>query len=116
MQSAVHRTGRVQSGDVSLFYRAFGHAGKTPLLIAHGMSYFSYDWIPAAEALSADREVVAADTRGFGESDWSPVGDNSIPALARDVMALVDHFGWKPVEARRHGRVRREDIAGARCP
>ena len=97
MQSAIHRTGRVQSGDVSLFYRAFGQAGKTPVLIAHGMSYFSYDWIPAAEALSADREVVAADTRGFGESDWSPAGDNSVPALARDVMALVDHFRWEQV-------------------
>jgi len=97
MQTEVQRTGRVQSGDVSLHYRAFGRPGKTPLLIAHGMSYFSYDWIPAAEALSRDREIVAADTRGFGESDWSPSGDNSIPTLARDVMTLVDHFGWKQV-------------------
>lgn len=97
MQSAVQRTGRVPSGDVNLFYRAFGQPGKPPLLIAHGMSYFSYDWIPAAEALATDREVVAADTRGFGESDWSPTGDNSVPALARDVMAVVDHFGWKQV-------------------
>lgn len=97
MQAAAQRTGRVQSGDVSLFYRAFGQPGKTPLLIAHGMSYFSYDWIGAGEALSSDREVVAADTRGFGESDWSPSGDNSVPALARDIMALVNHFGWKEV-------------------
>lgn len=92
-----HRTGRVRSGDVSLFYRAFGQPGKIPLLIAHGMSYFSYDWIPAAARLCADREVVAADTRGFGESDWSPTGDNSVPALSRDLIALVTHFGWKDV-------------------
>ena len=38
MQSEVQRTGRVQSGDVSRHYRAFGRPGKTPLLIAHGMS------------------------------------------------------------------------------
>lgn len=93
--SKQHRTGRVQSGDVSLFYRAFGQPGKTPLLIAHGMSYFSYDWIDAAAALCVDREVVAADTRGFGESDRSPTGDNSVPALARDIIAILDHLGWQ---------------------
>lgn len=96
MDASAHQTGRVSSGDVSLFYRSFGQAqGKTPLLIAHGLSYFSYDWIDAAAALSTDRQVVAMDTRGFGDSDWSASGDYSVPTLAGDIIAVIDHLGWK---------------------
>jgi pimeloyl-ACP methyl ester carboxylesterase len=45
MTVAKHRTGTVTSGDVELFYRAFGRPGATPILIVHGLSFFSYDWI-----------------------------------------------------------------------
>lgn len=88
-------TGRVRSGDVSLFIRRFGEPGATPILVQHGLSFFSYDWIEAAGALAADREVVAMDMRGFGDSDFSPGGDYSLAAFARDTMALADHFGWR---------------------
>ncbi len=95
MDVPTHRTGRVSSGEISLFYRLFDRTGgKTPLLIAHGLSYFSYDWIEAAAALSADRQVVVMDTRGFGDSDWSAGGDYAVPTLARDIVAALDHFGW----------------------
>ena len=37
----MQRNGRVNSGDVSLFYRAFGTRGR----LMHGANYFdSYDW------------------------------------------------------------------------
>lgn len=90
-----HETGYVRSGDVQLFYRRFGRPAKTPLLMAHGLSYFSYDWIDAATALGADRCVAAVDTRGFGDSEWSASGDYSVPTLAGDILALLDHFEWK---------------------
>ena len=68
-----HQTGRVNSGDVSIFYRAFGARGRTPILVMHGANYFdSYDWIGVAGALASDREVVAFDRRGWGESDLEP--------------------------------------------
>src|SRR5262249_34870153 len=55
---AMQRNGRVNSGDVSIFYRAFGARGRTPILLMHGANYFdSYDWIGVAEALASDREV-----------------------------------------------------------
>jgi esterase len=104
VDAPVQQTGRVRSGDVSLFYRLFGETrgqahgqldGRTPLVIAHGLSYFSYDWIEAASALAADRQVVAVDTRGFGDSDWSASGDYGVPTLARDLIAVLDQFGWK---------------------
>jgi pimeloyl-ACP methyl ester carboxylesterase len=97
MSIPAHDTGRVRSGDVELFYRGFGQAGKTPLLIAHGLSYFSYDWIEPAAALATDRTVVAADTRGFGDSDWSASGDYGVPTLARDLVTLLDHLRWPRV-------------------
>jgi len=49
-----HQTGRVSSGDMDIFYRRPGTPGRTPLLIVHGLSYFSYDWLPVAQALGAE--------------------------------------------------------------
>jgi esterase len=93
------RTGRVNSGDVSLFYRVFGSPGKTPIIILHGSNYYdSYDWIGVASALASDREVVTPDRRGWGESTWSPSKDYSRDALLDDVLAVVGRMGWqKPI-------------------
>lgn len=90
-----HDTGRCSSGEVSIFYRRLGRRRATPVLLVHGLSYFSYDWLEVAHALSADREVVAMDMRGFGDSDWSKQKDYSVPAMAGDVVNLLDHLGWK---------------------
>jgi pimeloyl-ACP methyl ester carboxylesterase len=91
-----HTTGKFQSGDVGIFYRLFGqnqpNAG-TPLVIVHGLSFFSYDWIEPASALSTDRQVAVIDMRGFGDSDWP--GNYTVPAVAGDIVALLDHLGWK---------------------
>lgn len=87
-------TGRVRSGDVEIFYRKFGPPGRIPVLIVHGLSYFSYDWIDAASQVAHDREVVAIDMRGFGESDWSPTRDYKLETLSNDVIAVLDALGW----------------------
>ena len=95
-----HRTGRVNSGDVSIFYRAFGARGRTPIMVMHGANYFdSYDWIGVAGALAHDREVVAFDRRGWGESSWSPSKDYSLDAHMSDALAaghLHGPFGVRP--------------------
>jgi len=95
-----HRTGTVQSGDVALFYRAFGPessaGGKTPLIILHGSNYFdSYDWIGVASGISQGRQVVTFDHRGFGRSGWSEYKDYSLDALFSDIVSVSAHFGWK---------------------
>lgn len=95
MSRSESTTGRVQSGDVNLLFRRFGRPGATPVLILHGLSFFSYDWIGVAQSLAADREVVALDMRGFGDSDFSPRGDYSVAAFAADVIAVLDHLGWR---------------------
>ena len=43
-------TERVPSGDVEIFYRKSGRPGRTPVLIVHGLSFFSYDWAKPADA------------------------------------------------------------------
>ncbi len=104
-----HRTGRINSGDVSIFYRHFGAKGRTPILIMHGANYFdSYDWIGVAGALATDREVVAFDRRGWGESSWSPSKDYSIDAHASDALTIASQLGWDQVIVMGHsasGRV-----------
>jgi esterase len=90
-----HRTGLVPSGDVKLHFRQFGDKGKTPLVFVHGLSFFSYDWIEIASALATDREVVAIDMRGFGDSGWSEAKDYSVPTMANDLVAVANHFDWR---------------------
>jgi pimeloyl-ACP methyl ester carboxylesterase len=109
-----HRIGRVESGDVSIFYRAFGSRGATPIVIMHGANYFdSYDWIGVAGALASDREVVAFDRRGWGESNWSPSKDYSLDAHVSDAMAVVSHMGWSQVIFMGHSASGRVVISAA---
>jgi pimeloyl-ACP methyl ester carboxylesterase len=98
MADAEHRTARVNSGDVNLFYRIFGKPGATPILILHGSNYYdSRDWIEVAAALATDREVVTPDRRGWGESTWSPSKDNSLDALIDDMLAVIGAMKWQKV-------------------
>lgn len=101
MDASLHQTGKIQSGDIALFYRAFGlessSRGRTPIIILHGSNYFdSYDWIGVACGLArSHRPVVVFDHRGFGLSDWSKDKDYSLDALFSDIMNVSAHFGWK---------------------
>ena len=73
--------------------------GQTPVVFVHGLSHFSYDWVPVAGALG--REAACLDLRGFGDSDWC--GDYSVPAMAGDLGALLDHLGWEKAIVVGHG-------------
>jgi esterase len=90
-----HKTGRARSGELQIHFRRLGAPGGTPVLIVHGLSYFSWDWLEVAQALGAQREVIAMDMRGFGDSDWSAAQDYSVPAMAQDIVAVLDHAGWQ---------------------
>ncbi|MGE5639589.1 MAG: alpha/beta fold hydrolase [Clostridia bacterium] len=81
------------SSGLRIAYRRLGKPGDVPLLIVHGLSYTSADWLSVAERLGNEREVICIDMRGFGESDWSPAKDYSVPAMAGDIVAVLDHAG-----------------------
>lgn len=93
--AVAHQAGNCRSGDVTLHFRRLGTPGRTPMLLVHGLSYFSWDWLEVAAALGAERECVALDQRGFGDSTWSPSQDYSVPAMAQDLANLLDHLGWR---------------------
>lgn len=93
MDSA-HDIASFKSEGLNLTYRRFGKPGKTPVLLLHGLLYFSYDWIATAVGLATDREIVALDQRGFGDSDWSATKDYKVADYARDAKNLIDHLGW----------------------
>lgn len=125
MTLPAHATGKVRSGDVSIFYRRFGQPGAVPVLIVHGLSYFSYDWIIPAVRIATDREVVAIDMRGFGQSDRSSSRDYKLETLSLDVIAVLDSLGWSKAILMGHsfgGRValatagwKPERVAGLIC-
>ena len=84
------------STSPSIHYRRLGKdRGQTPNLIVHGLSYFSHDWLGVGEALGAEREVILMDMRGFGDSDWSPSRDYSVPAMGQDIVAVLEHAKWQ---------------------
>ncbi len=88
-----HQTGTARSGELALNYRRLGRPGGTPLVFVHGLSFFSWDWLEAAQALAPDREAACMDMRGFGDSGRA--ADYSVPAMAGDIGALMDHLGWQ---------------------
>jgi pimeloyl-ACP methyl ester carboxylesterase len=90
-----HQTGNARSGDLAIHYRRLGNRALTPILMVHGLQYFSWDWLPVAHALGAEREVICMDMRGFGDSDWSAQKDYSVPSMAQDVVAVLDHVDWQ---------------------
>ncbi|HEU4925137.1 MAG TPA: alpha/beta hydrolase [Burkholderiales bacterium] len=63
----------------------------------HGLQYFSWDWLPVAQALGDEREVLCMDMRGFGDSDWSAQKDYSVPSMVQDIVAVLDHVDWQRV-------------------
>jgi esterase len=100
-----HRTGTVASGDVTLFYRRFGAPGATPVLILHGANYFdSADWQSIALGLAGQREIVAYDQRGFGESTWSTSKNYSNDANIEDILTMLDCLGWNRAVLMGHSR------------
>ena len=56
VSGGAHATGYAHAGGgdapVRIFYRLFGAPGATPVLIVHGLSFFSWDWIGAATRLA----------------------------------------------------------------
>jgi pimeloyl-ACP methyl ester carboxylesterase len=98
-----------------------------PLLLLHPLGGSLVVWEPVTEELSRQREVIAADMPGFGDSP--PLADGADPtpeALADGVAAFLDSLGidaahiggnslgaWVALELAKRGRAR--SVTGL-CP
>lgn len=63
---------------------------RPPLVMAHGWMDVAASFQFVVDALAAERCVFALDWRGFGLSDWPPVGSYWFPDYLADLDALLD--------------------------
>lgn len=78
----------------SLWYEIRGQG--EPLLLHHGYTASRVNWMPVAQRLQADYQVILMECRGTGESEHTPTGYH-LSQYAADVVGLLDHLGFDRV-------------------
>ena len=89
---------------VELAATSFGKKGDPVVVLMHGAGQTRHSWRKAGLCLAASGwHAIAVDTRGHGDSDWSPDGDYSVDTLVSDLIAIIAHVATggmqKPVLA-----------------
>jgi pimeloyl-ACP methyl ester carboxylesterase len=65
-----------------------------PVVFIQGVGIHGAGWAPQVDALAGEFTCLWFDNRGIGGSVGS--SDNlSVPIMARDALALMDHLGWE---------------------
>jgi pimeloyl-ACP methyl ester carboxylesterase len=83
--------GDLLSNGIRIHYRRTGSGDKPALILLHGFSDNGLCWLPVAQALEADYDIIMPDARGHGRSE-APVGPYGI-VMADDVAGLADVLG-----------------------
>jgi pimeloyl-ACP methyl ester carboxylesterase len=88
------QTGDIVANGIRIHYlRSGGAAGaKPPLILLHGATDNGACWLPVAEQLTDDFDVLLPDARGHGLSDAPPDGFASAQRAA-DTVGLIDALG-----------------------
>jgi haloacetate dehalogenase len=100
------------AGEVELFARTGGDAGKPPLLLLHGYPQTHAMWHRVARLLAADFRLVIPDLRGYGDSAKpgpaeTPAEDHALHskrAMAADMVALMRGLGHERFLVAGHDR------------
>jgi pimeloyl-ACP methyl ester carboxylesterase len=77
-------------GRFRIRYREIGRG--TPVLFLHGRSSSLNAWSWMGDSLAVDYHVIAIDERGAGESTKSGDASDYGPAMAQDVIGVLDHL------------------------
>jgi len=83
----------VEANGLKLHYLDWGTAGKTPLVMLHGLRGHAHSWDDVSAALFADFHVLALDQRGRGDTDWAPGGDYSTDSFVADLRGFTKALG-----------------------
>src|SRR3954451_1855706 len=88
--------GRQENIDARLAYSRLG-AGE-PLVLLHGQGLSRRSWNPVVTELARERDVIAVDLPGHGDSPRQPQGAGNTPLdQARAVAELLDQLGLASV-------------------
>ncbi len=92
--STVTRAGRIQVGDISIFFRRYGSG--LPVLLLHGGFTFSQSWAGQIKALASHHDVIAMDSRGHGHTT---LGSKPMTygQMAEDAAGLIERLQLGPV-------------------
>ena len=86
------------SEDLRIVGESFGDPTGMPVLFLHGGGQTRHSWNAACHRMAErDGYALAVDTRGHGDSDWSPSGDYTMDRLSADLRRIIDQWGVKPV-------------------
>lgn len=79
-----------------MYYELHGEQGP-PVLLVMGFGMSGVAWGPQVDDLQRDHRVAWYDNRGIGRSTAGTGGseDHTLPGLALDAIALLDHLGWE---------------------
>lgn len=82
---------RIRSSDrIELAADDVGPRDAPTVVLLHGGGQTRHSWSGAMAALVArGYRVINVDTRGHGDSDWSPHGDYHLDSLVQDLRAVV---------------------------
>jgi pimeloyl-ACP methyl ester carboxylesterase len=82
----------IASDGARLHYDVIGRKSAPPVLMIQGLGADKHLWDLQRFVLSTRYRVIAHDNRGAGRSD-KPIGPYSLPQMADDAMAVLDHAG-----------------------
>ncbi|GHG15593.1 hypothetical protein GCM10018777_31700 [Streptomyces albogriseolus] len=75
--------------SVTLSYARVGRG--EPLLLLHGIGHHRQAWDPVVDILATEREVIAVDLPGFGDSPALPDGlDHDLPTMTAALGGLCE--------------------------
>ena len=84
---------QVAANGLMLHLLDWGGDTLPPVLFLHGGSLTAHTWDLVCLALRDQYHCLALDLRGHGDSDWSPDGEYTADAHARDVEGVVEALG-----------------------
>lgn len=87
-------SGRVQAGDINIYYKWFGYG--EPLLLMHGGFTVIEGWVAQIPLLSRSNLLIAMDSRGHGRTTLGTAG-LTYRQMGRDAAALLDILHSGPV-------------------
>lgn len=85
------QSGDVESNGIRMHYTRTGGA-RPPLVLAHGVTDDGLCWIPVAEVLASEYDVIMVDARGHGRSEATEGGYDAATQAA-DLQGVIAVLG-----------------------